>query len=59
MRRSSRAARLGDGWLGIWVSPRRYAAVRDHLAVEAADAGRDVSTFDYALNVWCGFAATP
>ena len=25
----SRAARLGDGWLGIWVSPRRYGAVRD------------------------------
>ena len=21
----SRAARLGDGWLGIWISPRRFA----------------------------------
>src|SRR4051794_12994961 len=30
-----RAARLGDGWLGIWVSPRRYAAVRDEVARQA------------------------
>jgi hypothetical protein len=27
----TRAARLGDGWLGIWVSPRRFASVRDHI----------------------------
>jgi alkanesulfonate monooxygenase SsuD/methylene tetrahydromethanopterin reductase-like flavin-dependent oxidoreductase (luciferase family) len=54
----SRAARFGDGWLGIWVSPRRYATVRDHITLEALEAGRDVSGFDHALNVWCGFAAT-
>lgn len=54
----SRAARLGDGWLGIWVSPRRYAAVRDRITREAAQAGRDASRFDHGLNVWCGFAAT-
>ena len=54
----SRAARLGDGWLGIWVSPRRYATVRDHIAGEATVAGRDPSGFEHALNVWCGFAAT-
>ena len=36
-----RAARLGDGWLGIWVSPRRFATVRDQIAREATDAGRD------------------
>jgi alkanesulfonate monooxygenase SsuD/methylene tetrahydromethanopterin reductase-like flavin-dependent oxidoreductase (luciferase family) len=54
----SRAARLGDGWLGIWVSPRRYAAVRDQITLQAAQAGRDVSGFEHALNVWCGFAPT-
>jgi alkanesulfonate monooxygenase SsuD/methylene tetrahydromethanopterin reductase-like flavin-dependent oxidoreductase (luciferase family) len=54
----SRAARLGDGWLGIWVSPRRYATVRDHITREATEAGRDPSGFEHALNVWCGFAAT-
>ncbi len=54
----SRAARLGDGWLGIWVSPRRFAAVRDRIAQEAMLAGRDASGFEHALNVWCGFATT-
>ncbi len=51
-----RAAKLGDGWLGIWVSPRRYGAVRDHIARTAVDAARDPSRFEHALNVWCGFA---
>src|SRR4051794_11402286 len=55
---ASRAARLGDGWLGIWVSPRRYGAVRDHIALQATDVGRDPSRFEHALNVWCGFAGT-
>jgi alkanesulfonate monooxygenase SsuD/methylene tetrahydromethanopterin reductase-like flavin-dependent oxidoreductase (luciferase family) len=52
----SRAARLGDGWLGIWVSPRRFAAVRDQIAEEAARSGRDASRFEHGLNVWCGFS---
>jgi len=54
----NRAARLGDGWLGIWVSPRRYAAVRDHIAEEAGQLGRDASRFEHGLNVWCGLAPT-
>ena len=54
----SRAARLGDGWLGIWVSPRRYATVRDQIAREAVEAGRNPSGFEHALNVWCGFGPT-
>ena len=53
-----RAATHGDGWLGIWVSPRRYAAVRDEITVAAERAERDPSRFEHALNVWCGFAAT-
>jgi len=53
-----RAARFGDGWLGIWVSPRRFASVRDQIALEATQAGRDGWRFEHALNVWCGFAAT-
>lgn len=50
-----RAARLGDGWLGIWVSPRRFAGVNAEIAELATDAGRDPSGFEHALNVWCGF----
>jgi len=53
----SRAARLGDGWLGIWVSPRRYATVRDQITQQATQAGRDPGGFEHALNIWCGFAA--
>jgi alkanesulfonate monooxygenase SsuD/methylene tetrahydromethanopterin reductase-like flavin-dependent oxidoreductase (luciferase family) len=53
-----RAARLGDGWLGIWVSPRRFRGVCEQIAADAGDAGRDSSAFEHALNVWCGFAPT-
>lgn len=53
-----RAARLGDGWLGIWVSPQRFAAVVEQIGEEAGAAGRDPSGFEHALNVWCGFGAT-
>ncbi len=53
-----RAARSGDGWLGIWVSPRRFATALDQIAQEATAAGRDPSGFEHALNVWCGFGAT-
>ncbi len=54
----SRAARRGDGWLGIWVSSRRFATVRDLITREASEAGRDSGGFEHALNVWCGFADT-
>ncbi len=53
-----RAATLGDGWLGIWVSPRRYATTLDQIAQQAAEAGRDPNGFQHALNVWCGFGPT-
>jgi alkanesulfonate monooxygenase SsuD/methylene tetrahydromethanopterin reductase-like flavin-dependent oxidoreductase (luciferase family) len=54
----SRAARFGDGWLGIWVSPRRYATVVGQISAEASTVGRDPQTFEHAINVWCGFADT-
>jgi alkanesulfonate monooxygenase SsuD/methylene tetrahydromethanopterin reductase-like flavin-dependent oxidoreductase (luciferase family) len=53
-----RAGRFGDGWLGIWVSPRRYSAVVDQVAEHATHAGRDPGRFEHAINVWCGFGAT-
>jgi alkanesulfonate monooxygenase SsuD/methylene tetrahydromethanopterin reductase-like flavin-dependent oxidoreductase (luciferase family) len=54
----NRAAEIGDGWLGIWISPRRYTAVRDQINVKAAQTGRNPSRFEHALNVWCGFGPT-
>jgi len=53
-----RAAKFGDGWLGIWVSPRRFALVRDQITEVATEQGRDARKFEHAINVWCGFAAT-
>lgn len=53
-----RTAAYGDGWLGIWVSPSRYAAAVASVAGLAAAAGRDVPAWRHGLQVWCGFGAT-
>lgn len=39
-----RAARVGDGWMGVWMSPRRVAAARERLAELAAGHARPVPT---------------
>ena len=51
-----RAGRLGDGWLGIWNSPRRFAAAVEMAAQEAARAGRRDPPTRHAMQVWCGLA---
>ena len=51
-----RAGRLGDGWLGIWNSPRRFAAAVELAAEEAARAGRPDPPARHAMQVWCGLA---
>jgi len=53
-----RAGRLGDGWLGIWASPRRFAAAVELAADEAARAGRPGPPARPAMQVWCGLADT-
>ena len=52
-----RAGRLGDGWLGIWTSSRRFAAAVELAADEAARAGRP-GPGRHAMQVWCGLADT-
>jgi alkanesulfonate monooxygenase SsuD/methylene tetrahydromethanopterin reductase-like flavin-dependent oxidoreductase (luciferase family) len=52
-----RAGRLGDGWLGIWASPRRFAAAVELAADEAARTGRP-GLGRHAMQVWCGLADT-
>src|SRR6187200_2392091 len=54
----ARAARLGDGWLGIWVSPARFAGAVAEIEEQALAAGRADVRFEHALNVWCGFGPT-
>src|SRR5256885_379656 len=51
-----RAGRLGDGWLGIWNPPRRFAAAVEMAAEEAAAAGRPDPPSRHAMQVWCGLA---
>jgi alkanesulfonate monooxygenase SsuD/methylene tetrahydromethanopterin reductase-like flavin-dependent oxidoreductase (luciferase family) len=51
-----RAGRFGDGWLGIWNSPRRFAAAVELAAEEAARAGRPDPPRQHAMQVWCGLA---
>jgi alkanesulfonate monooxygenase SsuD/methylene tetrahydromethanopterin reductase-like flavin-dependent oxidoreductase (luciferase family) len=51
-----RAGRFGDGWLGIWNSPGRFAAAVKLAAEEAARAGRPDPPRQHAMQVWCGLA---
>jgi alkanesulfonate monooxygenase SsuD/methylene tetrahydromethanopterin reductase-like flavin-dependent oxidoreductase (luciferase family) len=51
-----RVGRLGDGWLGIWNSPHRFAAAVEMAAEEAARTGRLDPPSRHAMQVWCGFA---
>jgi alkanesulfonate monooxygenase SsuD/methylene tetrahydromethanopterin reductase-like flavin-dependent oxidoreductase (luciferase family) len=51
-----RAGRFGDGWLGIWNSPRRFAAAVELATEEAARSGRPDPPRRHAMQVWCGVA---
>ncbi len=60
-----RVARHGDGWLGLWVSPARYAAAVELIAKYAADAGRQKKGegevgggWQHGMHVWCGLGAS-
>lgn len=53
-----RAARLGDGWLAIWVSPRRWAQVLEMVDEHAAAAGRGPTVWRHELQLWVGFGSS-
>lgn len=53
-----RAARFGDGWLGIWVSPTRYGAVTAQIATIAGEHGRGGTDWRHEMQLWCGFGPT-
>jgi alkanesulfonate monooxygenase SsuD/methylene tetrahydromethanopterin reductase-like flavin-dependent oxidoreductase (luciferase family) len=52
-----RVARHGDGWLGLWVSPGRYAAAVELIAKYAAEADRGATRWQHGMHVWCGLGA--
>lgn len=49
-----RAARYGDGYTGIWISPRRFREVQELLAQFAAEAGRGDARFQFGMQIWLG-----
>jgi alkanesulfonate monooxygenase SsuD/methylene tetrahydromethanopterin reductase-like flavin-dependent oxidoreductase (luciferase family) len=53
-----RAGRLGDGWLGIWNSARRFRDVVEMAGEEATRTGRADPPSRHAMQLWCGIADT-
>jgi alkanesulfonate monooxygenase SsuD/methylene tetrahydromethanopterin reductase-like flavin-dependent oxidoreductase (luciferase family) len=49
-----RAARHGDGWLGVWCSPARYRQVVQQIEALASAAGRSGVGWQHGLQVWVG-----
>ena len=52
-----RVAAQGDGWLGLFVSARRFGLVVERVQAAAAELGRAPDRF--ALSVWCAFGGEP
>ena len=50
-----RAARFGDGWLGVFVGPERWATSRARVEAVAAELGRTPADWRHGLAVWVGF----
>ncbi|MFD4972929.1 LLM class flavin-dependent oxidoreductase [Streptomyces sp. NPDC058424] len=51
-----RTAELGDGWLGIFCSARRFAETRERILDAAASLDREAPSW-FGVNVWCGLDA--
>ncbi|MCZ6463707.1 MAG: LLM class flavin-dependent oxidoreductase [Proteobacteria bacterium] len=49
-----RSARLAEGWLGVWCSPRRFAEVLGQIAEEAERVERVGVAWRHAYQVWVG-----
>ena len=47
-----RAGRHGDGWIGVWCSPRRF---REAVAQVESEAGDRNVAWRHGLQVWVGF----
>jgi alkanesulfonate monooxygenase SsuD/methylene tetrahydromethanopterin reductase-like flavin-dependent oxidoreductase (luciferase family) len=50
-----RAGQLGDGWLALWISPRRFEEAAGRIEATAAEAGREGVAWQHALQLWAGF----
>jgi alkanesulfonate monooxygenase SsuD/methylene tetrahydromethanopterin reductase-like flavin-dependent oxidoreductase (luciferase family) len=50
-----RAARYGDGWLGVFVTAERWVAACEQVEAAALDLGRRQPPTRHGLVAWCGF----
>jgi alkanesulfonate monooxygenase SsuD/methylene tetrahydromethanopterin reductase-like flavin-dependent oxidoreductase (luciferase family) len=53
-----RAGSLGEGWLALWVSPRRFGEAVMGIEAAAVEAGRSDVSWQHALQLWAGFGAS-
>ncbi len=54
-----RTARLGDGWLGLFVSADRYRESVAEVEKLAADVGRTGVDWYHGMHFWCGVGSSP
>lgn len=54
----TRAARFGDGWIGAWCSPRRFAEASAIISEEAEQHGRNDHPWVHGYQPWIGVGDT-
>jgi alkanesulfonate monooxygenase SsuD/methylene tetrahydromethanopterin reductase-like flavin-dependent oxidoreductase (luciferase family) len=54
----ARAGALAEGWLALWVSPRRFEEAAGRIDDAASQAGRSGVRWRHALQLWAGFGAS-
>jgi alkanesulfonate monooxygenase SsuD/methylene tetrahydromethanopterin reductase-like flavin-dependent oxidoreductase (luciferase family) len=54
----ARAGQLGDGWLALWVSPRRFSEAIGLIEAAATEARRDGVRWRHGLQLWASFGAS-
>lgn len=50
-----RAGRFGDGWIGVFNSPRRFSEAVARVGESAAEAGRSGVDWQHTMELWCCF----
>ncbi len=53
----ARAGRYGDGWIGVWISPRRFQEATLLVEAVAREAGRTEVNWRHVHQGWCFFDA--
>ncbi len=50
-----RAGRFGDGWIGVFCSPRRFAEALERVEEAAGEARRKPPEWQHTMELWCCF----